>query len=208
MKFYNFLQERQRQCNEFPRRIDREGNRVYLKNKQLKISQAWRRNLIHKSMKLKEYLITSRQNKQKTFSNTHYHTTLNLSKIKDKERVLKTAREKRMVTYEGPPPPPQTSSSFSAETLQARRECNDILKISKDKTVSQEYSSKQSYHLDMKGKLTFPDNLPSTRNKKADVHKALSKVINRITKLQLFIRFLKHLINSIKVKGGRVGKKE
>ena len=50
---------------------------------------------------------------------TPRHITITLPKIKDKERILKAAREKETVTYKGVPLRP--SADFSKETLQARR---------------------------------------------------------------------------------------
>ena len=44
---------------------------------------------------------------------------ITLAKIKDKERILKAAREKETVTYKGVPI--RLSADFSKETLQARR---------------------------------------------------------------------------------------
>uniref|UniRef100_A0A8W4FG06 L1 transposable element RRM domain-containing protein n=1 Tax=Sus scrofa TaxID=9823 RepID=A0A8W4FG06_PIG len=57
--------------------------------------------------------------------NTPRHILIKLTKIKDKEKTLKAAREKKQVTYKGTPI--RLSADFSAETLQARRECHDIL---------------------------------------------------------------------------------
>ena len=48
------------------------------------------------------------------------HIIITLAKIKDKERILKTAREKDTVTYKGVPT--RLSADFSKETLQARRD--------------------------------------------------------------------------------------
>ena len=50
--------------------------------------------------------------------NTPRHTIIALAKIKDKERILKAAREKETVTYKGVPI--RLSADFSKETLQAR----------------------------------------------------------------------------------------
>ena len=47
------------------------------------------------------------------------HIIINLSKIKDKDRLLKAARGKERVTYKGVPI--RLSADFSRETLQARR---------------------------------------------------------------------------------------
>ena len=56
--------------------------------------------------------------------NTPRHMLFKLSKIKDKEEDLESAREKKQVTYKGTPR--RLSAEFSAETLQARREWHDI----------------------------------------------------------------------------------
>ena len=52
--------------------------------------------------------------------NTPRHILIKLTKIKDKEKILKAAGEKKQVTYKGTPI--RLSADFSAETLQARRE--------------------------------------------------------------------------------------
>ena len=51
--------------------------------------------------------------------NTPTYIIITLAKIKDKERILKAAREKETVTYKGVPI--RLSADFSKETLQARR---------------------------------------------------------------------------------------
>ena len=50
---------------------------------------------------------------------TPSHIIITLPKRKDKERILKAAREKETVTYQGVPI--RLSADFSKETLQARR---------------------------------------------------------------------------------------
>ena len=62
-------------------------------------------------------------------SNTSRHIVIKLTKIKDKEKILKAAREKKQTTYKGTPI--RLSADISAETLQARREWHDILKVMK-----------------------------------------------------------------------------
>ena len=52
--------------------------------------------------------------------NTPRHIVIKLAKIKDKEKLLKAAREKRQITYKGSPI--RLTADFSAETLRARRE--------------------------------------------------------------------------------------
>ena len=51
--------------------------------------------------------------------NTPRHIIITLPKIKEKERILKAAREQVIVTYKGVPI--RLSADFSKETLQARR---------------------------------------------------------------------------------------
>ena len=50
---------------------------------------------------------------------TPRHIIIKLLKIKDKERILKAAREKETVTYQGVPI--RLSADFPKETLQAKR---------------------------------------------------------------------------------------
>ena len=54
-----------------------------------------------------------------TRKHTPRHIIITLAKIKDKERILKAAREKETATYKGVPM--RLSADFSQETLQARR---------------------------------------------------------------------------------------
>ena len=58
--------------------------------------------------------------------NTRRHILIKLTKIKFKGKILKAAREKQKITYKGIPI--RLSADFSVETLQARREWQDILK--------------------------------------------------------------------------------
>ena len=61
------------------------------------------------------------------------HILIKLSKIKYKEKKLKAAREKQQISYKGIPI--RLSADFSVETLQARREWQDILKVMKEKNL-------------------------------------------------------------------------
>ena len=58
--------------------------------------------------------------------NTPRHILIKLSKIKYKEQTLKAAREKQLITYRGIPI--RLTADLSAETTQARREWQDIVK--------------------------------------------------------------------------------
>ena len=59
------------------------------------------------------------------------HILIKLTKIKHKERILKSTREKQQVTYKGNPI--RLAADLSAEPLQARRERQDIFKVLKGK---------------------------------------------------------------------------
>ena len=56
-----------------------------------------------------------------------------MTKIKDKEKILKAARKKKQVTYKGTPI--RLLADFLAATLQARRELHDILNVMKLKNL-------------------------------------------------------------------------
>ena len=71
------------------------------------------------------YKINSRRNTR--------HILIKLTKIKDKEKILKAAMEKKQVTYKGTPI--RLLADFPAETLQARREWHDILNVMKGKDL-------------------------------------------------------------------------
>ena len=57
------------------------------------------------------------------------HMVIKLTKIKEKEKLLKTTREKRQITYKGTPI--RLTADFSVETLQDRWEWHDIFKVMK-----------------------------------------------------------------------------
>ena len=62
--------------------------------------------------------------------NTSRHILIKLTKIKHKEQILKVAREKQQITQKGIPI--RITADLSIETLQARREWQDILKVMKE----------------------------------------------------------------------------
>ena len=65
--------------------------------------------------------------------NTPRYIIIKLPKIKDKERILKAARERETVTHKGVPI--KLSADFSKETLQARRGCKEIFQVMKGKEL-------------------------------------------------------------------------
>ena len=68
------------------------------------------------------YSITPRRNIPR-------HILIKLTKTKHKERILKAAREKEKVTYKANPI--CLTADLSTETLQARREWQDVFKVLK-----------------------------------------------------------------------------
>ena len=76
------------------------------------------------------------------------HRLIKLSKIKYKEKILKAAREKQQITYKGIPI--KLPADLSAETLQARREWQDMFKVMKGKNVQPRllYLARNSFRFD------------------------------------------------------------
>ena len=76
-------------------------------------------------------------------------------KIKDKERILKAATEKKLVTYKGVPV--RMSADFSKETLQARRDGQEIFKVMKSRDLQPRllYPAKLSFRTEGQIKI-FP----------------------------------------------------
>ena len=62
---------------------------------------------------------------------TPRYIMIKMPKVKDKERILKAAREKETVTYKRVPI--RLSTDFSKETLQARRDWQEVIKVMKSK---------------------------------------------------------------------------
>ena len=88
--------------------------------------------------------------------NTPRHIVMKLTKIKDKNKVLKATksnREKQQITYKGIPI--SLSADFSTETLQARRQWLDIFKVIKGKNLQPRilYSAKILFRFDRKIKI-------------------------------------------------------
>ena len=64
---------------------------------------------------------------------TPRHIIIKMPKVKDNERILKAAREKKLVTYRGVLIRP--SADFSKETLQARRDWEEIFNVMKNRDL-------------------------------------------------------------------------
>ena len=74
------------------------------------------------------YRINPRRNRPR-------HILIKLTKTKHKERISKVAREKQQVTYKGNPLYVCLTADLSGETLQARREWQDIFKVLKGENL-------------------------------------------------------------------------
>ena len=88
--------------------------------------------------------------------NMSRHILIKLSKIKYKEKILQAEREKQQIIYKGIPI--RLTADLSAETLQARREWQDIVKVMKGKNLQPRllYPSRTSFRFDREIK-TFTD---------------------------------------------------
>ena len=93
------------------------------------------------SIKSKRHRINLRRNMPR-------HILIKLTKTKHKERMLKTARDKRQVAYQVNPI--RLAADLSAETLQSRREWKDIYKVLKGKNLQPRllYPAKISFKID------------------------------------------------------------
>ena len=65
--------------------------------------------------------------------NTPRHIVIKLTKMKDKDKILTTTREKKQITYNRTPK--KLSTYFSTEILQTRREWYGIFKMMKGKNL-------------------------------------------------------------------------
>ena len=88
--------------------------------------------------------------------NTPRHFIIKLLKIKDKERILKAAKEKETVTYKGLPI--RLLADFSKQTSQARRCWQEVFQVMKGKDLHPRllYPAKLSFRMEGQIKC-FPD---------------------------------------------------
>ena len=81
---------------------------------------------------------------------------IKLPKIKDKEKILKTAREKETVTYKGVYI--RLSADFLKETLQARRGWKEVFVVMKGKDLHPRLLYPEKLSFRMEGQIKcFPD---------------------------------------------------
>ena len=88
--------------------------------------------------------------------NTPRHIIITLPKMKEKERILKAAREKEIVTYKGVPI--RLLADFSKETLQVRRGWKEVFQVMKGKGLHPRLLSAAKLSFRMEGQIKcFPD---------------------------------------------------
>ena len=87
---------------------------------------------------------------------TSIHIRIKIPNVKDKERILKAARQQEGVTYKGVPI--RLSADFTKETFQARRGWKEVFKVMKGKDLYPRlvYPVKLSFRMEGKIKC-FPD---------------------------------------------------
>ena len=79
-----------------------------------------------------------------------------MPKIKDKEQVIKAQREKQIITYRGVSI--RLSPDVSKETLQARKDWQEIFKVMKSKDVQPRLLYPAKPYIRIKGQIKiFPD---------------------------------------------------
>ena len=90
--------------------------------------------------------------------NTPRHIIIKLPKIKDKERILKAAREQERVTYKGVPI--RLSVDFSKETLQTRSGWKEVFEVMKGKDLHPRLLYPGKLLFRMEGQIKcFPDKI-------------------------------------------------
>ena len=106
------------------------------------------------------------------------HIIIKMPRVKDKERIFKVAGEKKVVTYRGVTI--RLSADFSKETLQARRDWQEIFKVMKIKDLQPRllYPAKLSFRIEGYIK-SFPD------KKKLKEFITIKPVLHEVSKVLL-----------------------
>ena len=79
------------------------------------------------------------------------HIIITFTKIKEKERILEAARGKEIVTYKGVPI--RMLADFSKETLQARRDWQEVFQVMKGKGLNPRLLYPAKLSLRMEGQI-------------------------------------------------------
>ena len=86
---------------------------------------------------------------------TPRYIIIKVPKVKGKERILKAAREQQRVTYKGAPI--RLSADFSKETLQARRDWQEIFKVMESRDLQPRLLHPAEISFRIKGQIkSFP----------------------------------------------------
>ena len=106
------------------------------------------------------------------------HILIKLSKIKYEEKLLKAAREKQQITHKVIPI--RLTADLSVETLQARRDWQDIFKVMKEKNLQPRllYAATISFRFDRENKIfsnkhklrEFSTNKPALQQMLKELH--------------------------------------
>ena len=90
---------------------------------------------------------------------TSSYIKIKLAKFQDKERILKAAREKQELTYKEAQI--KLAADFSMETLQARREWQDIFQVLRTRGLQPRLHYTASFSIKMEGQIR---NIPGKRS--------------------------------------------
>ena len=103
------------------------------------------------------------------------HILIKLSKIKYKEKILKATSEKQQITHKGIPI--RLTADLSAETMQARREWQDIFKVVKEKNLQPRllYPARISFRFD--GEITDKQKLREFSTTKPALQQMLKELL-------------------------------
>ena len=105
-------------------------------------------NLHYRGPRRRQERVPGRINPKRS---TPRYMVIKLTKIKDKDKILKATREKQQTTYQETPI--RLSADFSTETLQARREWNDTFKVMNGKKLQPRILYQQDSPSDLMEKL-------------------------------------------------------
>ena len=87
---------------------------------------------------------------------TARHIIIKMEKFQHKERILKAAREKQEVTNKGAPI--RLAADFSMETLQARREWQEIFQVMRNRGLQSRLLYTARLSIKIEGQIkSFPD---------------------------------------------------
>ena len=87
---------------------------------------------------------------------TPRHIIIKMPKVKDRERILKAAKEKKLITYRGVPI--RLSADFSKETLQAGSDWQEIFEVMKNRDSQPRLLYPAKISVKIEGQIkSFPD---------------------------------------------------